>query len=290
VPVQTAATSPDALAREFEELGLNPSEARVTFALLQLGSAKAAGLSRAASVPRTSIYQIIEALRDKGLVVRVPGPGPALFASPGRDKVIDRLHTALQAAQEERIKQHRIRSERLREMLADTVPESPPEPVPYIELLTCDAQVREAHERLLQEAIEEVLVFNRPPYSTMPRSTHATAMAMLARGVSMRVLYQSAQVEDPEGHAFREALEAYRQAGVDGRVVDELPIKLMVVDRKLVLLSMDDVYLPDAGFPVTMLIDHPGYARVQRAAFEHFWDNARPCPPPAPPSLKDAEV
>jgi sugar-specific transcriptional regulator TrmB len=266
----------NALSSEFEELGLSRSEARVTAALLQLGSAKSAELARAAGIPRTNIYQVIESLRDKGLAVRVPGPGTAVWTSPGRDKVLERLDASLTAAQEERLRQHRLRTQRLREMLADSVPDNPPEPVPYVTLLTCPPQVRDAHERLLNQAATEVLVFNRPPYSAVARSTHVAALESLGRGVAMRVLYQAAQVDDPEADAFRESVDAYRDAGVDGRVVDELPIKVVVVDREATMLAMDDPLLPDGGFPVTMLIEHKGFAAFAAAAFDKLWDVARP--------------
>lgn len=269
---------PEALCREFEELGLNPSEARVTLALLHLGTAKSTELAKVAAVPRTSIYQLIQTLQDKGLVLRVPGEGPALWATPGRDKVLDRLHTALAAAQEARLQQHNQRTARVREMLAETVPESPPVALPYVHLLTCPLEVRQCHERLLTEAEFEVLVFNRPPYSTVARTTNAAAMHCLARGVTMRVLYQAAQVEDPEASAFRASVELYQEAGVQGRVVDELPAKLLVVDRKVALLAMDDPFVVDAGFPVTLLIEHPGFTAVQVAGFENFWAGARPVP------------
>lgn len=267
---------PETLWRELEELGLNPSEARVTLALLQLGTAKSTQLAKLAGVPRTSIYQVIQALQDKGLVVRVPGEGPALWATPGRDKVLNRLHTALAAAQELRLQQHSQRTARVREMLAETVPDAPAVALPYVHLITCPLEVRQCHERLLAEAELEVLVFNRPPYSTVARTTNAAAMQTLARGVAMRVLYQAAQVEDPEADAFRAALEIYQEAGVEGRVVDELPVKLLIVDRKVGLLAMDDPVVMNTGFPVTLLIEHPGFAAVQAAAFDQFWAGARP--------------
>jgi HTH-type transcriptional regulator, sugar sensing transcriptional regulator len=268
------APSSDALAREFEELGLSQSEARVTLALLQLGTAKSTQLAKVSAVPRTSIYQVIETLHEKGLVLRVPGGGPALWATPGRDKVLDRLHTALAAAQEERLRQHTLRTGRLREILADSVAETNV-PLPYVHLLACPLEVRQCHERLLAEAEFEVLVFNRPPYSTVAKSVNAAAMHGLRHGVLMRVLYQAAQVEDPEADAFRASAELYREAGVKGRVVDELPTKMLVVDRKVALLAMDDPVLAGAGFPVTLLIEHHGFAAVGAAAFEQFWAQAR---------------
>lgn len=266
----------DALQRDMEELGLNPSEARVTLALLQLGSARSTELAKAAAVPRTNIYQVLQALADKGVVVRVPGAGPATWATPGRDKVLDRLETALAAAQEERLQQHRLRTARVRELLSETVADPPTATAPNVQLLTCPADVRRCHEQLLRDAEVEVVVFNRPPYSTVASTTNAAAMHAMARGVGMRILYQAAQVEDPEAHAFRAGLELYAEAGAESRVVDTLPIKLLVADRRCVLLAMDDPTALDTSFPVTLLIEHAGYAESQAEMFERYWERSRP--------------
>lgn len=281
-PAQYGASPPlpESLCRELEELGLSPSEARVTLTLLQLGSVKSTELARLSGVPRTSIYQVIEGLRDKGLVERLAGSGPAIWATPGRDRVLDRLHTALAAAQEDRLRQHAARTERLRDVLAEAVPGDPSVALPYVHLLSCPAEVRESHQHLMSEAEHEILVFNRPPYSTAPDPVKDATVQALERGVRMRVLYQAAQIEDPEADSFRAAVETYRQLGVEGRVVDELPTKLIVVDATSVLLAMDDPVLADAGFPVTIHVEHPGFATVQAAAFEQFWTTSRPLPAP----------
>jgi sugar-specific transcriptional regulator TrmB len=269
---QSAGTGPldEVMCRELEELGLNPSEARVTLALLQSGSAKSTELARLANVPRTSIYQVIEALQDKNLVLRVPGDGPAMWTTPGRDRVLDRLHIALAAAQEERLHQHAVRTQRLRELMEQGLREGPAAALPYVHVLSCPAEVRSAHERLLADARFEVLVFNRPPYSAGTREVHAATMRALGRGVAMKVLYQAAQVEDPEAHDFRASVEAYREAGVMGRVVDELPTKLVVADREVVLLAIENPVQPHVGFPVTMLIEHPGFAALGRRPTMHL--------------------
>jgi hypothetical protein len=214
------------------------------------------------------------------VVVRVPGGGPAMWATPGRDKVLDRLHTFLASAQEVKLQEHSHRTSRVRQMLAETVPDAPSSSLPFVQILTCPLEVRQSHERLLAEAELEVMVFNRPPYSTVSSTTNAAAMHALSRGVSMRVVYQAAQVEDPEAHAFRAGLELYREAGAEGRMVDELPVKLLVVDRRVVIIAMDDENTVDATFPITMLIEHGGYASVQAEAFERIWARGRPLPQP----------
>lgn len=277
-PVQPA-LRPERIARELEDLGLGPAEARVVVALLRLGTAKSAVLAKEAGVPRTGIYQLIESLQDKGIVTRVPGGGPATWTTPGRDKVLDRLHAAQVAAQQERIEQLGLRTTLLREMLAEALP-APGEPnLPYVHIITCPARLREEHQRLFAQARSEVVMFNRPPYSTDSGEAFAATTEALQRGIGMRVLYQTAQADDPEATGFRASAAAYADAGVVARVVEILPVKLLVVDREVAVLALDHPVIYDAGFPVTLLVEHPGFANLLADLFEQQWAAARPYEP-----------
>lgn len=112
------APAPGAIAVEFHALGLRPYAARVLVALLSAGSANSAQLAELSGVPRTSVYQVMDALADQGLVECVPTHGPAVWTCSGGDAVID----ALDAAEEERLRQHHARTERLRQELAEILP------------------------------------------------------------------------------------------------------------------------------------------------------------------------
>ena len=113
---------PESVRQELQELGLRPYEARVLLALLQAGSANSAQLAELSGVPRTSTYQVMEALTDQGLAERVLTHGPAVWSCRGWEAVVD----VLDAAEEERLRQHHARTRQLRQTLADTLPSTPP--------------------------------------------------------------------------------------------------------------------------------------------------------------------
>lgn len=265
-------TTPESLVREMEELCLSPYEARIVLALLRLGSANSSQLARQSGVPRTSTYQVLEELNRKGLAQRLSVEGPAVWASPGRDEVLDRLN----AAQEERLRQHQARADRVREMLAEAIPDGPAGVFPYVHVIQGATQVSGMYERLLREVEDELLVFNRPPYSQAPEQVNPLIIECVRRGVKARALYQAEQWEDPAARPFREAMAVYHDAGVVGAIVDELPIKLAVADRRVALLALSDPVLPEAGFPTTLLVEHPSFAAVQADAFERRWEGSRP--------------
>jgi len=117
----TPSAVPESLRRELQDLGLRPYEARVLLALLRAGSANSAQLAELSGVPRTSTYQVMEALTEQGLAERVPTHGPAVWTCSGWEAVVD----ALDAAEEERLRKHHARTLQLRQILAEVLPATP---------------------------------------------------------------------------------------------------------------------------------------------------------------------
>lgn len=109
---------PDSLRRELQALGLRPYAARLLLALLRAGSGNSAELAELSGVPRTSIYQVMAALTDQGLAEAVPTRGVAVWTCPPWKVIVD----LLDAAEEERLRDHHARTERLRRDLATTFP------------------------------------------------------------------------------------------------------------------------------------------------------------------------
>jgi sugar-specific transcriptional regulator TrmB len=266
---------PDSLRREVEELGLSPSESRVLIALLRVGSATSPQLARLSGVPRTNTYQVLEGLAAKRLALRLPGEGPAVWASPGLEEVFRRLEEALTAAQEERLERHRARATRVEELLAETVSEVPAAALPYVHVLYGAGQAKKAYDELLGRAEREIVMFTRSPYTVTVGEPNPAVLQLLARGVDTRVLYQEKEWDDPEAAAFRRETEVYHEAGVRARVVGSLPLKLVVVDRAVALVAMTDPGGRD-GFSTALLIEHPGFAELAATAFEQMWQSARP--------------
>jgi len=260
---------PETLLVDLEELGINGSQARVLLALLQLGSGHSTEIARLAQVPRTAVYPLLKELGAKRLVARVAGDGPAIWASAGRDEVINRLNSA----HEERIRQQQARAERVRLTLEEVVPADAPGSLPFIHFIPGAAQGRMAYEQLLASATTELLVFRRPPFSSQPGPVNRLLREALARGVRTSVLFES-----PPGHSEEDrqlALDTYRQVGVDSRVVDALPVKLIIADQRVVLITISDRTIPDGGFPTSLLVENEDYAAMQTVAFATYWDTGR---------------
>ncbi|MEO7837359.1 MAG: helix-turn-helix domain-containing protein [Acidimicrobiales bacterium] len=258
------------LRATFEEFGLNGYEAIVLLALLQLGSATARDLARVANVGRTHVYPVLEALRERGLARQLAGK-LSVWQSPGREEVLDRLC----ATEEERLLSLAARKRHAQEML-DRLATQQSIATPYVHTLSGADQVSETHRQLFAEASTEMLMFTLRPYSSVPPTTDPMILEAVGRGVSVRVLYVVAEYQDPSTAALREVWAEYHRLGVQGRMSDELPMKLMISDRRAVLHTLSDPVLPEVGFPTSQLIRHPGFASFLAAAFESSWSSSLP--------------
>lgn len=259
----------DGLRHDLEDFGLNGNQARVLLALLRAGSASATQLSRLADVSRTGVYPVLEELRQNGLALTMPGKA-SLWAAPDPGEVLDRLYSV----QAERLHALKRRIDGTREKLSTLLPGETPTVLPYVQFIRGARQTARVYEQLLSQAQTGFVMFTRPPYAWNMPKPNPIVLDTLARGVRARVLYEAEEWAATGSEAFRSEMEIYHRAGVEARLADELPIKLVVVDRQSVLVSMPDAV--GAGYPTTLLIEHPGYATIQADAFERRWEAARP--------------
>lgn len=260
------------LLHGFQELGLSPYESRVLVALLHRGSANSVDLAELSGVPRTAVYPVLQGLGKRGLAERVPGPGPAVWASHGRDEVIVRL----KAAEEQRLREHRQRADDVRGLLDRLLPDAPPEvALPFVHIVPDARQMKAMYEQLLGEARTEVMMFTRPAATWTFVNPNQAVLDMLAREVKVRVLYEADQWDDPSFEAFRTEMTIYHEAGMEARLTDELPVTLVVVDSSAALVHMLQP-VPTDGYPISLHVEHPGFAQVTAIAFEQLWATARP--------------
>jgi DNA-binding CsgD family transcriptional regulator/sugar-specific transcriptional regulator TrmB len=121
--------------------------------------------------------------------------------------------------------------------------------------------------RLQQEAKEEVLTFDRPPYVLDYHNPLQTAL--LRKGVRYRTIY----VPEAFDHAGAlQELGSLVKAGEEARVLPELPFKMALVDRwrAVMPLHMDP--------PLTRGVLIKGSTMVVALVelFEHLWKQALP--------------
>ena len=262
------ASAADDLTRLLENFRLTPREAKVLVGLVSLGSATVNQIARFVGIERTNVYAVLEALRGRRLAIQATGP-ERRWTSPGRDEVIE----ILLAEEDARHRTIRAEAEHAKQILGKLTPEAPAAALPYVQLVSQESEVGRLCARLLGEAKSEILVCHKGPYGSEASTLRPAVVAAVMRGVAGRVLYERHELDATGADALRQTHSLYQEVGVEVRVVEHLPIRLTIFDRRRTLLAMNEPVLPDR-FPTNLFIDHPDFAECAALAFEQLWASA----------------
>ena len=141
------------------------------------------------------------------------------------------------------------------------------DPLEYIEVLRDRRAINERFAELEAGIKDEILVFTKPPYAT-PVHEHTEGLEV-ARTHRARSVYEFSAFDD---RRFTDGVRRYIEAGEEARFVEELPLKLVIIDEQIVMFGIED---PVAGSSIlTMIVvDHPSLASLLKLAFEAVWAN-----------------
>ena len=141
-----------------------------------------------------------------------------------------------------------------------------------LEVVTGTDAVRRRFAQLQHSAVEELLVFDKPPYTTRAEENEDIERAALQRGVRCRVVYDRSSLTEPSQPRTIEALTA---AGEDARVSAEVPMKLVICDRRLALTPLS---LQHGLTEAALVVHASGLLDALAALFESVWQRAIPVP------------
>jgi sugar-specific transcriptional regulator TrmB len=247
------------------ELGLTGYEATAYVALTRRRQATGAEVARLADLPRQRIYDVLDGLVARGLASVEPGR-PARYTAVAPDEAVATL-LAVQHARLERLEADAA------EVVARLTPayragRDASDPLSYIEVLRQPAAIAKRFAEIEAQVEREILVFTRPPYAVEPADNIA-GLELLARGVQARSVYERSLYDDP---AQVDAVARFVEAGERARVVEELPLKLGIVDERLAFFTMEDPVAGGTDLTI-MIVEHAGLARLLKHAFEHVWES-----------------
>lgn len=247
-------------------LGLTGYEASAYVALSRRHRATAAEVSRLAGLPRQRIYDVLDGLVARGLATVEPGR-PTRYAATAPEAAVAAL-LGSRRAEVERLEHEAALAVAL---LTPTYDDgrSTSDPLSYIEVLREPGAIATRFAELEASATTEILVFSKPPYAVEP-SENIAGLELMARGVEVRSVYERAVYDD---HSVSDAIRVFIAAGERARVVDELPLKLVVIDERVALFTMEDPVAGTTNLTI-MTVEHPALARLLKLAFERVWEGA----------------
>ena len=245
-------------------LGLTTYEARAYITLVRRDSFTAAQIARTAGLPRQRIYDVLASLVEKGLASARPG-SVVKYAALAPDLAVERL-----------VANRRAEMSALERDASDVIGRLAPEyqagrahsdPLEYIEVLRDRGAINERFTELQAAVRKEILVFTRPPYATPPQEN--VEGIEVARTHVARSIYEHSVLDDPNVAA---GIRRFIDAGEEARFVDELPLKLVIIDEAIVMFGMQD---PVAGTEdlTIMVVEHPALAQTLKLAFNRVWES-----------------
>jgi HTH-type transcriptional regulator, sugar sensing transcriptional regulator len=257
--VSDAFTAAQRLAR----LGLTQYEARTYVALVRRETSSPAEVARLAGVPRSRIYDVIDSLVAKGMATERPGARAAKVVATPPAEAID----ALVRSHHERLEMLEADAEAARDELgpAFSAGSAHSDPLDYVELIRSSEGVAKRFLELEQSVEEEMLVFAKMP-AAVPIADNRAGLEV-ARTRDLRTVYEFSLLDDPDARA---GVRRFIAAGELARFVEELPMKMGVIDERTVLFAMPDPVGGDSAL-TTLVIENVQLARCLKIVFEHFW-------------------
>ena len=254
--------APSRSIRDLTSLGLTTYEAKAYVALLGRDSFTAAQVARQAELPRQRIYDVLSSLVEKGLASSRPG-SVVKYAAVAPEMAIERL-----------VATHRRELADLERGAETVMAELGPvyqsgqthtDPLEYIEVLRDAGAINERFAELQAAVKDEILVFTKAPYATPPQEN--LEGLKVTRTHRARSVYELSVFVDPAAIA---GIRTFIDAGEEARFVEDLPLKLVIIDETIVMFGMQDPV--GSGRDLTiMVVEHPSLAQVLKTSFEATW-------------------
>lgn len=243
-----------------DALGIGPELESVYRAVLRLPSAKSTVLAASLDLPEPAVDRSLAELVETGLVGRsadgyvAEPPAVALGALIARHR--DRLRLAEQALVT-LAEQHRatVSGKSIGEL---------------VEIVTGADQIRHRYLQVQHAARHELRTFVTGPFVAVEPGTNPGEEVAAERGVSFRGVIDRSLLTEPG------ALELARQSlrrGLQLRVADHVPLKLMLADTDLALVPLA---VEPGGEPGAVLLHRSGLLAALDALFEAVWRHAHP--------------
>ncbi len=209
-------------------LGLDEVQELAYGTLIGVPSASVEALAAATDLPEPAVRAALVALEEKGLVARSTTAVGDFVASPptlALGSVIVRRQDDIRRAE--------LELERLASQYRQTMAVRAESNV--IDVVHGTQAVAQRFAQLQRGARHEVLALVRSSVAVVPADDNPDEEQAVARGVSYRVVLERAAFDRP---GFLDAVTESISAGEQVRIVESLPLRLVIADRSLALLPL----------------------------------------------------
>lgn len=262
-----------------QALGLGPSEEAIYTALLTRPTASAQDLAETTGLGAAESDRILLDLVARGLVAVVTGTATGTSDSADRGSG---LRSALYRLTPPSVALAPLLVEQRNALhLAETAFSKLTEQYRHtaaqtaggvVEVVVGVEQVAHRFRQLQCGAQKELLVFLVGAPTAVPREdTDTSESSALDRGVDFRVVAAKDYLDSPE---IVQDVRAAVSAGMELRLIDSLPLKMVVSDRERAMVPLD--MTDSGGEPSAIVVNPSGLLTALVHLFEKEWAQARP--------------
>ncbi len=260
----------DKIIKELEEFGLTSYETSCYLTLVRRPSFSAAELSRTSRVPRQRIYDVIDALLEKGLCQVETSSPVTVGAIPPELALV-----ALGARKMSQLEGEREQAKKIAASLALGLKALYEEgqrqgaSIRSLDIYRDPSQITAVAQNLAQATVKEIRLLLTGPSAFEPEAHSKLLGEALSRGVSCRALL------GPEASLQKEFGNLMSASAGRGLTVRRLSGALpgpraQIFDRAAVLLFLPEPLAGPASFQV-LAIRHPEMLALMQFTFESLW-------------------
>lgn len=252
--------------------GLGPAQENAYRLLVRVGEAPAAHVAEVLGLAETEVRTLLEDLQSVGLVTSVGGEPRRYAPTPPDVGFAPLLRSGMDALDRARITVNELTEEHrasIRRRDANQL----------VEVISGTDAIRQQLRNLQLSTRSEMLWFCRAGVVAMPSADNDEEFAMLARGVSYRVIYEQALLEEA---GMLDSLAQGVRAGEVARAAPSLPVRMAISDRSIALCPLvpgrDGVSEPTAA-----LVRDSNLLTALLALFDSYWSGSSPLLAPPEP-------
>lgn len=242
-------------------IGIDATQEQVYRALVANPDASTSMLAGKLGLPEKTVADALEAASGRGLVARSAGGHSRYVPAPPALAL-----GALLAQYREDLRQVEVALTDLAEEYREATEARSIQDV--IEVVVGVEAIRHRFDQIQRSAVREVQALVTGQIVAVSHDENNAQLCAQARGVSYRLLVERGDLEVEETVAvFQEKV----RAGVEVRVAESLPMKLIMADRASALVALVNV-----GNPAAVMVHTSGLLDGLVSLFEHIWRTAVP--------------
>jgi HTH-type transcriptional regulator, sugar sensing transcriptional regulator len=257
---------------KLQPLGIAGREAEVYMAMLKNSALTASEISKITTVSINKIYEVLQSLVKKKMCTENYLNGVKLFRCI-EPKIAFKNFFSIY---EEEISRKKNMYGELEETLTDIyrMKKNSKSPLDYIEVVSDRGQAIDRFMNIQANAEKEILFFTKPPYTDKLGANLDKIKSVCNNNVKVKSIYETCNNENGEsGENFIKITELYRNMGEDVRIIRELPMKLVIFDESITIMSLVDNVTFNSEL-TTLIVHHPIFALSQKTLFEVYWKKA----------------